>query len=163
MDFECGPGRAEVPVPSAVVGFQGMYDLVGLNRRFNGAYREMIAGAFGDDEEVWKRVSPAHFKGSYHESWSEAHRGVMMLAYSAEDEWIDVAEIDAMEKRAKTGEPAPIHVRVRKDLKGGHDAVAEDGRAVAQVLVETVSHLLELYRMMKIAEETFDEMYSGVD
>jgi kynurenine formamidase len=144
MGIECGPNKDEVPVPSAIVGLQGIYDLVGLNQRFNGAYREMIAGAFGDDEEAWKQVSPVRFTGKFSETWSESNKGLFMLAYSRADEWIDEAEIDAMEARLKEEQAPPLYFRGRKDLRGGHDDVPEDGLAVGQVLTDTISELLKL-------------------
>jgi hypothetical protein len=136
-------------MPAAVVGLQGMYDLVGLNRRFKGAYGEMIAGAFGDDEETWKAVSPARFAGRLEHTWDAygRGRGIVSLAYSGEDEWIDVEEIDAMERRLKEEADGGRHVMARRDLTGGHDAVAEDGRTVATVLMEAIGALDRLERM----------------
>jgi len=158
-----GPGRGEVPMPAAVVGLQGMYDLVGLNGRFSGAYGEMIAGAFGWDEEIWKRVSPARFEGRFSDTWG-AHakgRGIVMLAYSGEDEWIDMSEIDAMEERLKREADGGLHVMTRRDLTGGHDAVAEDGRAVATVLMETVTGLDNLERAPKVINEVMSERFGN--
>lgn len=154
MGFDCGPSKDEVPVPTAIVGFQGMYDLVGLNKRFKGAYREMIAGALGDDEEVWKTVSPAWHSRRFSETWSEVERGLITLAYSPEDEWVDMAEIDAMEDRLKKDGAEAVHVQAKRDLKGGHDAVAESGRTVATVLVETIVGLDNLERVWKVMGET---------
>lgn len=136
-------GAVPVPMPAAVVGLQGMYDLAGLNARFGGAYAEMIAGAFGDDEEVWVEVSPARFKGVFGETWDAFRKGkgVVMLAYSRQDEWIDMAEIDAMERRLRVEAAGGPQIQTRKDLTGGHDAVAEDGRTVGTVLMETVDKL----------------------
>lgn len=163
MGLECGPGREEVPMPAAVVGLQGMYDLVGLNARFKGAYREMIAGAFGDDEEVWKEVSPARFKGMFTETWDAytKSRGIVSLAYSRQDEWIDMREIDAMEERLKSELDAGPHVQTRRDLTGGHDAVAEDGRTVATLLMETVAGLDNLKRMFDMMGEIMTERFGS--
>lgn len=148
MGFDdCGPGGDEVPMPAAVVGFQGMYDLAGLNSRFGGAYRDMIAGAFGYDEEVWKDVSPARFAGKFSETWVGCEKRVALLAYSPEDEWIDMAEIDAMEARLKQEEQAGIRVQTRRDLTGAHDAVAEDGRTIADVLMESIAALDHVARI----------------
>lgn len=143
-----GQGAEEVPVPAAVVGLQGMYDLAGLNARFGGAYRDMIAGAFGHDQEVWKEVSPARFEGKFCDSWDayRKDRGIVMLAYSTQDEWIDMAEIDAMEQRLRREVGQGPLVQTRRDLTGGHDAVAEDGQSVVAVLMETVDKLDNLRR-----------------
>lgn len=146
MGFDCGPSRDEVPMPVAVVGFQGMYDLAGLNERFDGAYREMIAGAFGDDEEAWKEVSPARFTGKFSETWVGPETSLAVLAYSPQDEWIDMPEIDAMEARLREEEKGGIRVETRRDLTGGHDAVAESGRTIANVLVRTIAGLDNLAR-----------------
>ncbi|OIW29714.1 alpha/beta-hydrolase [Coniochaeta ligniaria NRRL 30616] len=163
MGVECGGpvGRDAVPMPAAVVGFQGMYDLVGLNRRFKGAYRDMIAGAFGDDEEVWKEVSPVHFKGKFSETWTGCEKGVAVLAYSPQDEWIDMPEIDGMEARLKEEANAGIHVQTRRDLTGGHDEVAESGRTVATVLVQSIAGLDNVARIWKMTEELMNERVSN--
>ncbi|KAB5545578.1 Alpha/Beta hydrolase protein [Coniochaeta sp. 2T2.1] len=147
-------GRGEVPPPAGVVGLQGMYDLVGVNARFKGAYRDMIAGAFGDDEEVWKSVSPARFKGKFSQTWEGSEKGVVVLAHSPEDEWVDMAELDAMEARLKgEKDPAPLHVQAKRDLKGDHDEVAQNGGMVAGVLIETVGLLDMVAKLTKMTEE----------
>ncbi|KAB5563080.1 Alpha/Beta hydrolase protein [Coniochaeta sp. 2T2.1] len=145
-----------VPAPAGVVGLEGLYDLVGVNNRFKGAYTAMIAGAFGDDEEVWKRVSPARFEGKFSQTWEGSETGVVVLAHSPEDELVDMAELDAMEARLR-GEKgqgqAPLHVQAKKDLKGNHDEVAQNGGMVAGVLIETVGLLDTVAKLTKMTEE----------
>lgn len=128
-----------VPSPAAVVGFQGMYDLPGLDARFGGAYKDILVGAFGSDEAVWEAVSPARFRGSFRANWGPgADRRVAVVAYSPQDEWIDKGEIDAMEKTLRDD---GLNVLAYRDLEGKHDEVWEDGRHLARVLLETLGEL----------------------
>ncbi|KAK1770513.1 alpha/beta-hydrolase [Phialemonium atrogriseum] len=126
-----------VPLPAAVVGFQGMYDLAGLNARFGGAYGELLSGAFGPDEAVWEAVSPARFRGSFRGNWG-ADPGLAVLAYSPQDELIDMAEIDVMEMVLRDD---GLDVLAFRDLEGGHDEVWEDGRHLGRVLLRTIEEL----------------------
>lgn len=135
QDREREPER--VPLPAAVVGFQGMYDLAGLNARFGGAYGELLSGAFGPDEAVWEAVSPARFRGSFRGNWG-ADPGLAVLAYSPQDELIDMAEIDVMERVLRDD---GLDVLAFRDLEGGHDEVWEDGRHLARVLLRTIEEL----------------------
>lgn len=133
---------AGIPMPVAVVGFEGVYDLRGLNDRKGGAYGTLWAGAFGPDERGWDVASPARFRGGFKERWGKAGK-LVVLAYSPEDELVDMGEIDAMEKTLRED---GVHILTYRDLKGGHDEVVVDGRYVARVMDQTIE---ELHRLEK--------------
>lgn len=129
----------QVPLPDAVVGIEGMYDMTGLNARFRDEYRGMISGAFGGDEDVWIQVSPACFRGSFRENWGDGvEKKTVVLAWSPDDLWIDMAEIDAMEKAL---DEDGVNVVAYRGLKGGHDEIWEDGTYVANILIRTIEEL----------------------
>src|ERR1700760_1069833 len=59
-----GISIAKVRMPMAVVGIAGIYDIPYFvddpsHPDRHDPYRQIIVGAFGDDEELWKRASPA--------------------------------------------------------------------------------------------------------
>ncbi|KAF3770737.1 alpha/beta-hydrolase [Cryphonectria parasitica EP155] len=131
---------ADLAPPTAVVGFEGIYDLVGLNGRMEGNYTGFMEAAFGPDEGGgWARASPATTAGQSFGAWGGAGAGrLAVLAHSPGDELVDMADCDAMEARLKADGVA--NVKVYRDLKGGHFEVLGDG-SFARVLKETLEEL----------------------
>lgn len=141
----CGAAEefGDVELPVAVVGFEGIYDLAGLDARMGGTYAGFMEAAFGRNEDgAWDRASPATAGGDF-KTWSEGVGRLAVLAQSLDDELVDMAECDTMEARLKKDGVA--NIRVYRDLKGGHFEVVKDG-SFARVLKETYE---ELERMEK--------------
>lgn len=128
----------QVPLPTAIIGISGIYDLVGLNDRFGGGYAFFIEAAFGDDQGIWRGASPTRFGGSFNEKWGDGK--FAYLAWSPEDSLIDEPEIDNMAKKLKSD---GVSVAVDKGLHGEHDFVWEDGAQVSRLVVETLEKLRE--------------------
>ncbi|ROV87684.1 hypothetical protein VMCG_10559 [Cytospora schulzeri] len=129
-----------VVLPVAAVGFEGIYDLVGLNERMEGNYSSFIEAAFGTDRGVWKEAAPATAAGSF-KKWSDGAGRLAVLAHSPDDELVDMPEVGTMEERLRAdGVP---NVVVFRDLKGGHFEVLNDG-SFARVLVKTFEELEKL-------------------
>ncbi|KAJ4388590.1 hypothetical protein N0V93_006048 [Gnomoniopsis smithogilvyi] len=128
---------AEVKLPVAVVGFEGIYDLSGLNQRMKGTYSGFIEAAFGKDENGrWDVASPATAKGSY-KAWSDGVGKLAVLVQSPDDELVDMAECDTMEARLR--KDGVEKLKVYRDLKGGHFEVLQDGsfaRVISEVWLE---------------------------
>ena len=120
-----------------------MYDLPALNSRSGDVYRGLLKGAFGLDEDVWADVSPALFGGSFRAGWGgdRARKRIVTLAYSPQDELIDMPEIDAMERMLRRDD---LCVLTYRDLEGLHDEVWQNGRHIARVLRETIDKLDKL-------------------
>ncbi|KAL1836699.1 hypothetical protein VTJ49DRAFT_4758 [Mycothermus thermophilus] len=64
------PQPLHFPKPTALIGFEGLYDLAGFIASppehyawLREGYREFVSGAFGDDETVWRAVCPAREGG----------------------------------------------------------------------------------------------------
>lgn len=130
---------ADVALPVAVVGFEGIYDMVALNQRMGDAYRSLFAGPFGDDDERWTEASPAAFTGSYSDNWGGPSGKLAVVAHSPRDELIDMPEADLMEKRLRQEEG--LCVLAYRDLDGLHDEIVEDGKYIARVLFQTLQEL----------------------
>ncbi|POR35043.1 Kynurenine formamidase [Tolypocladium paradoxum] len=125
-----------IPLPAAVIGIAGIYDLVGLNDRHSGNYAGFISAAFGTDQKAWRRASPAGFAGSIKENWPGCPYS--LLAYSAEDSLIDSPETDSMAvKLAEDG----VDLSVVRDLTGEHDVVWQDGSQVARLVAQVLERL----------------------
>lgn len=127
----------DVKLPVAVVGFEGIYDLAGLNRRMEGKYAGFMEAAFGRDEAgSWDAASPATASGRF-KAWSDGVGKLAVLAHSPDDELVDMAECDTMEARLKRD--GITNLKVYRDLKGRHFEVLRDGsfaRVISEAWVE---------------------------
>ncbi|KAI1847205.1 hypothetical protein JX266_006745 [Neoarthrinium moseri] len=126
---------ADVALPAAIVGLEGIYDLQGLVDRLGPEYAALFVGAFGDSSN-WSDVSPMKFTKSFRSAWSEEH--LVVLGWSPEDELIDRPEIEGMQKVL---EKDNVNTLALTDLSGTHDGMWEDGRPFAQVIRKTLNHL----------------------
>ncbi|KAG8159354.1 hypothetical protein KVR01_011015 [Diaporthe batatas] len=135
-----GPG-GDFALPAAVVGFEGIYDLVGLDGRMGGGYASFIEAAFGRDRDGWRDASPATAAGSFGEWAGQEGPRLAVLAHSADDELVDMPELGTMEERLRSDGVRDL--LVFRDLKGGHMNVVSDG-SFARVLVRTLDELARL-------------------
>lgn len=127
--------------PAAVVGFEGIYDLVGLDGRMGGGYAGFIEAAFGEDRNGWRDASPATAAGSFGEWAGQKGPRLAVLAHSADDELVDMPEVGTMEERLRRD--GVRDMLVFRDLKGGHFDVVSDG-IFAKVLIRTLEKLARL-------------------
>ncbi|KAL1858246.1 Kynurenine formamidase [Diaporthe australafricana] len=136
----------DVTLPAAVVGFEGIYDLVGLDGRMGGGYAGFMEAAFGADRGAWRDASPATAKGSFG-AWTGG-RGprLAVLAQSVGDELVDMPEVGTMEGRLR--EDGVRDLLVFRDLEGGHFDVLNDG-SFARVLIKTLEELGRLKSLEK--------------
>ncbi|KAI3399336.1 hypothetical protein diail_7291 [Diaporthe ilicicola] len=138
----------DIALPAAVVGFEGIYDLVGLNERMAGGYAGFMEAAFGADRAAWRDASPATAGGSFG-AWAGAPGPrLAVLAQSVGDELVDMPEVGAMERRLR--DDGVRDMLVFRDLEGGHFDVLNDG-SFARVLVKTLE---ELGRLRSLAKGT---------
>ncbi|KAI7781548.1 hypothetical protein LA080_014581 [Diaporthe eres] len=133
-----GAGLDDVALPAAVVGFEGIYDLVGLDGRMGGGYAGFIEAAFGTDRAAWRDASPATAAGSFGDWAGQGAPRLAVLAHSADDELVDMPEVETMERRLRGD--GVRDVIVFRDLKGGHFDVLNDG-SFARVLVKALEEL----------------------
>lgn len=126
----------KIPLPAAIVGISGIYDLVGLQSRSSHieAYYSFISGAFGSEKEDWIQASPARFEGSLSKTWS----GYSLLAYSPEDRLIDSFELENMAARLKAD---GLEFDVVTDLVGEHDAIWQDGRQIPRLVAQVLKRI----------------------
>lgn len=137
-----GEEDGDVKLPVAVVGFEGIYDLAGLNRRMKGTYGGFMEAAFGKDVDgSWDGASPATASRASFKAWSEGVGKLAVLVQSVDDELVDMAECDVMEARLK--KDGVESLKVYRDLKGGHFEVLQDG-SFARVISEVWDELERL-------------------
>ncbi|KAH7117431.1 Alpha/Beta hydrolase protein [Dactylonectria macrodidyma] len=130
------PVPDEIPLPAAIVGVSGIYELVGLKSRHSHieAYSSFISGAFGSEGSNWVKASPASYEGNLRHGWS----GYSLLAYSPEDSLIDNPEIDSMATKLSLD---GLEFDVVKDLKGDHNLVWQEGSQIARLVAQVLRHI----------------------
>lgn len=129
--------KVQPPLPAAIIGISGIYDLVGFEERHQhiSAYRSFIQGAFGEDKSNWVEASPARYaKGFNCCGWS----GYSLLAHSPEDDLVDSVETMVMATKL---DKDSVEVDVDYDLSGSHDLVWQEGSQVASLLARVIRRL----------------------
>ncbi|KAK3903635.1 hypothetical protein C8A05DRAFT_32617 [Staphylotrichum tortipilum] len=134
------PGSFSFPrQPAKVVGVNGLYDLAGFIEHpptgyedLREGYREFVAGAFGEDEKVWREVSPATVEGGWvRGEWlGGGGSGEVVLVRSDGDGLVPAEQGGAM-KRVLEGEGVTV---TGMGVEGGHDAVWEVGERLGGAL-----------------------------
>ncbi|KAI0119892.1 alpha/beta-hydrolase [Nemania sp. FL0031] len=145
-----GATTAEHPVlPTAVIGFEGLYDFTGVNERYGGAYAPFFCGAFGAEPEDWDAAAPVKFAGSYAEKWPGGK--VVLLGWSPDDTLVDEPEANNMaqrlrdsdgfveEKTSEEGNQGSVggeekRLILLKDIQGDHDEIWRSGKHVARMV-----------------------------
>lgn len=124
------------PLPVAIIGISGIYDLVGINDRHEGNYAGFITSAFGSDQSDWQNASPAKFTGDFRENWPGDRLAI--LAHSQGDSLVDTPEADALQANLRR---CNVPVYTVRDLTGEHDFVWQDGSQVASLVFDTLPKL----------------------
>jgi len=138
-----GLGGPKIIAPVAVAGFNGLYDLEGFIttpdagfENLRDVYEEFTRGAFGDDAEAWKSVSPATANPSWVTEWTANGGKTVTLVQSGEDTLVPRTQLEAMwrclQGRVELNE---------KEANGGHDEMWVDGRRMAGILAEMAAEL----------------------
>ncbi|RCI11839.1 hypothetical protein L249_7553 [Ophiocordyceps polyrhachis-furcata BCC 54312] len=117
------------PLPIAVIGIAGIYDMSAINDRFRGAYSDFLTMAFGTDLSLWHRASPARFMGSFRHSLPPS--GTVLLARSPQDSLVDEPELDTMARKL---EADGVAFSVVKTLRGEHNSVWADGDQITALV-----------------------------
>ena len=135
---EAGKGEGIFPMPAAIVGVAGIYNMKLLRDTHTEipAYDVFTTAAFGDDEDEWDKASPTN--GKYAKTWPSGR--VMVVAHSREDELVDWVQVEAIEK---------ILHKERKDtrsnkvleLKGKHHEIWMEGGEMARAIREALQRL----------------------
>ncbi|PWY81902.1 hypothetical protein BO70DRAFT_387446 [Aspergillus heteromorphus CBS 117.55] len=127
-----GEGEGEGEGPVAIVGMAGIYDLRLLRdcHRSVSVYQDFIVGAFGSNEALWDRVSPA--KGGR----------LAVLAYSNGDGSVDSMQREAMREALREWEAGREGRTVEMlNIEGDHDDAWEKGDELARAIAFAVDKL----------------------
>lgn len=140
-------GPMKIAGPAAVVGLCGIYDIPLLveNHGATPVYEDFVTGAFGKSSKVREEVSPARFPAyRWTNAWEEGR--IAVVASSQSDELVEEAQsekmtdvlLEAFSKDA--GRQVDVWRRV---VHGTHNGVFEDGKQVADLLLQVIGRLVE--------------------
>ena len=133
-----------IPKPCTVGGFNGLYDLAGFiaapPEGYEGlreGYREFVAGAFGEEEGVWRAVCPTTAGEGWVKEWRDGmDRARVVLVQSREDGLVPYQQLEGL-KRVLEGEEG-VEVLV-EEAGGEHDEIWREGAGrMAEVLWSVV-------------------------
>lgn len=134
-----------VEPPLAIVGVSGIYDIAGLvdDNAAQPAYRDLVVNAMGSERKVWEEASPVN--GDYEDGWQDGKLAVLL--HSEDDELVGMEQPEAMWKvfgeQGFNEEAGSEKVRKFIKVKGvKHDEIWEDGKALADVILQTVGDLV---------------------
>ncbi|KAL9113421.1 MAG: hypothetical protein Q9227_002462 [Pyrenula ochraceoflavens] len=157
-----GKREVEVKQPLAIVGVEGIYDVPKMLERHKDEeiYGQFVRGALGEDEGVWKGVSPARWgREGFVRSWKENVVGkgegggevLAVVVHSRGDELVEWGQVEDMEgclkkkegeDEGKRGEDG-IEYRFI-EVKGRHHEVWSEGRELARVVGEVVGKVVDM-------------------
>lgn len=141
------PPVISIDRPKAIVGLNGLYDLVALVHKpgpkhaaLSDAYADFIEEAFGsEDSGSWADVSPACMGLS----WPEAR--LVILAQSKEDSLVPMDQTDRMMQELQYAIPkGHVGHRLnvsRQEVRGDHDDVWKVGNNVSHMSLRTATEL----------------------
>lgn len=144
-------GLAEVPeppVPAAVVGINGLYDLPGLVLGLGAAhevnahdYRVMLAHAFGPDDRVWAAASPARLDPARIAERVRAGRapGLVWIAQSLDDQLVPTSQLQRLAENLRRAEG--LRIEIGDHVSGRHAAPWQEGTIIRDA-VQDVLRLL---------------------
>lgn len=142
--------RYTISAPVAIVGVCGIYDInLMINNHASSpwaqVYRDFVVGAFGPDEKIWNRVSPAKYADFSQWAKMPADNGskVVMVASSSEDELIEAEQGKVMgEVISQVADDTNLVCKIVPDLSGAHDEIWSHGSELARCIMTTI-HLLK--------------------
>jgi len=135
-----------VEPPLAIVGVSGIYDIVGLvdDNAAQPAYRDLVVNAMGSERKVWEEASPVN--GDYRDGWQDGKLAV--LVHSADDELVAMKQPETMwkvlGKQGFSEQAGGEKTRKFIKLEGvKHDEIWEDGKALADIILQTIGDLVD--------------------
>lgn len=148
LDGWLSGGEDAVALPVGVAGLAGLYNLPLLaeNHADSSAYEEFLQAAFGSDESVWLRASPAGLGERLgRERWAGGR--VVVLGESGGDELVEGMQRDVMARalgEGGWGEGVEGRDLMMLELEGGHDDIWREGKGVARAVECVVGRLFDV-------------------
>ncbi|TVY80600.1 Kynurenine formamidase [Lachnellula suecica] len=141
-----GPEASSLRVakPKAIVGLNGLYDMPTLihepgdkHAGLKAVYEAFTRLAFGDDEEVWNKISPISVN-RWKEEWEEAIR--IVFVQSHEDNLVPYWQLVDMRKKLMASKADAVEVK-ELEASGDHNELWQKGSRLAEIVLEVVRSL----------------------
>jgi kynurenine formamidase len=143
--------KEEVTKPVAIVGLNGLYDMPGLihapgekHLPLQALYEDFMRRAFGDDEAVWKDVTPAHVEDWGKGAWmveAEGETRKVVLVQSKQDSLVPYWQLEVMRNGFfRSSMSAILDVR-ELEAGGDHNDLWKEGGRLAEIVVDVVQSL----------------------
>ena len=139
--------KLAVPIPAAIVGLNGLFDLPrlihepGTHAHLKDVYTAIVRNAFGDDEEVWRKVSPALFdiKMLVSRLLERKMPELVVLAQSKEDQLVPMNQTESIEaalEHTQVDGSGKTNLSLKRSTKitGQHDDCWKEGREIADMV-----------------------------
>ncbi|KAE9984828.1 hypothetical protein EG328_008230 [Venturia inaequalis] len=134
----------KVAKPKSIIGLNGLYDMPKLitspgtnHENLVPVYTAFMKLAFGANEKVWYDICPSSVD-NWAEEWEEGRE--IILAQSLEDELVPYFQTKDMLKRLNASKNGSLVVR-EVPAAGDHNFLWEDGKTLAQIILEAVKAL----------------------
>ncbi|KAI9683185.1 MAG: hypothetical protein M1829_005976 [Trizodia sp. TS-e1964] len=138
LAFQLGMGcwkSAQEPLPKmplGILGISGIYDLLAFrdNHLDQPIYHEILQGAFGPNENIWKESSPAFC--DFTSTWPSGR--LALVASSPEDELVEAYQAELMVRKLKEITKGSTLNCVEVKLAGKHDQIWREGKEIARTI-----------------------------
>lgn len=130
--------------PTVLVGLNGLYDIPELIKNPGAKHENLVPVydaftrlAFGNDESVWHAVSPTSGT-AWASDWSLGSKAI--LSQSLLDSLVPHSQTELMMASLNKSRAEGLEV-VEVEISGDHNAVWEDGKRLAEILLHAVDSL----------------------
>ena len=143
-----------VQKPVAIVGLNGLYDMPTLihspgekHQHLQALYEDFTRRAFGNEESVWKNISPVFVEDWRQGEWVLEGKKArqVFLVQSKEDSLVPYWQLDAMREsflRSGSGTSGSDVLEIKElEAVGDHNDLWKEGTRLAQIVVEVVQSL----------------------
>ena len=130
-----------IPLPAAIVGVEGIYDLEALLDSYPHVpvYRRFFEAAFGKNRSVCRKASPA--EGGRSAAWPDVK--AVILAHSPDDELVDYVQTEKMSHKLSKSKREGRRDSIIS-LQGRHDEIVRGGKQLARAIATSLHTLTEL-------------------
>ncbi|KAG5999415.1 hypothetical protein E4U54_001859 [Claviceps lovelessii] len=133
--------KDDIEAPLMVLGLNGLYDMPelienpgGQHNQFRQLYEQFTRNAFGDDEDVWRDISPA-FVENWAREWPDGRR--VMLVQGTQDDLVPYRQGERM-RDSLVGSKSDRLVVELVDGEGQHDEIWQKGILLAKLLTRAI-------------------------
>ncbi|EFY90534.1 hypothetical protein MAC_03528 [Metarhizium acridum CQMa 102] len=134
-------GSAAVKAPQMVLGLNGLYDMPKMVAdpgdgygQYREIYEQFTRSAFGDDERVWRAISPVYIE-DWAREWPDGKH--VLLVQSREDTLVPFSQAEALQASLLKSKGERLSVELLQG-RGDHYDIWKQGTLLAEVLTRAI-------------------------